>query len=97
MSEIEQVIVGALAGLLLGTVFFGGLWLTTKRIKRMHNVVGLVLGSFVGRSVITVVGFIIVIRLAGLVGIISTLVAFTTVQLIFIRLSGRWTSRGCQR
>ena len=97
MSEIEQVIVGALAGLLLGTVFFGGLWLTTQRIKRMHNVVGLVLGSFVGRSVITVVGFIIVIRLAGLVGIISTLVAFTTVQLIFIRLSGRWTSRGCQR
>lgn len=97
MSEIEQAIVGALAGLLLGTVFFGGLWLTTQRIKRMHNVVGLVLGSFVGRSVITVVGLITVIRLAGLVGIISTLIAFTIVQLVFIRLSGRWTSRGCQR
>jgi F1F0 ATPase subunit 2 len=89
MTDVALVVAGLFAGVLLGTVFFGGLWLTTRHINRSRRVASLVLGSFVGRSAIALAGFFLVIRFAGLIGIVSTLLGFMAMQLLFVRLSTR--------
>lgn len=97
MSNVAPVAGGLLAGLGLGALFFGGLWLTAGRIGRSANVFGLVLGSFVGRVALAVAGLLLVVRLAGLPGLVAALVGFTVMQVTFLRLSTRRTTPGCHK
>ena len=97
MTDVALVMVGLLAGVLLGTVFFGGLWLTTRHINRSRRVASLVLGSFVGRSAIALAGFFLVIKFAGLTGIVSALLGFMAMQLLFVRLSTKRPSTRCPK
>ena len=76
---------GVVVGLALGTVFFGGLWLTTKRMNQAHHVFQLVLGSFLFRSAVSLAGLFLVIRFAGFSGVIGALVGFAIMQLVFLR------------
>ena len=97
MIDVVQVVVGLLAGVLLGTVFFGGLWLTTRHISHSRRVASLVLGSFVGRSLIALAGFFLVIRFTGFTGIVSTLLSFLAMQLLFVRLATKRSSTPCPK
>ncbi len=57
MNDIFKMIIVFIAGVLLGTLFFGGLWLTVKKAVTSKKPAMIVLGSFVFRISITLVGF----------------------------------------
>ncbi len=57
MNEIVNTILVFAAGIVLGVIFFGGLWLTVKRIVNSKKVALWFLGSFVVRVAITLSGF----------------------------------------
>ena len=56
-----RIILVLLAGLALGTFFFGGLWLTVRALPRSRRPAILMFGSFWGRTALVVAGFIWVI------------------------------------
>lgn len=97
MTNTEMIVVGVLAGLALGTVFFGGLWLTTYRLNRSRNVLVLTVGSFVGRSLVCLAGLFLVVRFVGFVGIVSSLLGFVAMQIVFVRLSMKRTPTRCPK
>ena len=57
MNEIVYMILAFFGGLLLGTIFFGGLWLTVKKLVISKIPALLFLGSFLLRISITLIGF----------------------------------------
>lgn len=57
MNEALNLILIFLAGLALGTVFFGGLWLTVKKTATSKKPALLFLGSFVFRMTFVLFGF----------------------------------------
>lgn len=54
-----------LLGGLLGLGYFGGLWVTVRRVRRAQWSKGLLLGSFLVRTAFALGGFYLVIRLMG--------------------------------
>jgi F1F0 ATPase subunit 2 len=62
MSEIPILIRALLAGLLIGTLFYGGLWWTVRRAVSKSYVGVWVLGSFLLRTCIALAGFYFVAR-----------------------------------
>ena len=57
MIEIVYMILAFIVGLLLGTIFFGGLWFTVKKLVTSKIPALLFLGSFILRVGITLTGF----------------------------------------
>src|SRR5664280_2249561 len=57
MNEIIYMILAFIGGLLLGTIFFGGLWLTVRKLVISKIPALWVLGSFILRVSITLIGF----------------------------------------
>jgi F1F0 ATPase subunit 2 len=57
MNEIVYMILAFIVGLLLGTIFFGGLWFTVKKLVTSKIPALLFLGSFILRVSITLIGF----------------------------------------
>jgi F1F0 ATPase subunit 2 len=57
MNEPLHMILVLVAGLLLGTFFFGGLWLTVKKAGTSKSPSLLVFGSFISRIAIVLIGF----------------------------------------
>ena len=49
MISVFQFVVALIVGLLLGIVFFGGLWVTVKRLDRVHNPALWMLASLIVR------------------------------------------------
>jgi len=57
MNEIVYMILAFIGGLLLGTLFFGGLWLTVRKLVTSKIPALWFLGSFILRVSITLIGF----------------------------------------
>lgn len=57
MNEIIYMVLAFIGGLLLGTLFFGGLWLTMKKVLTSKMPGILFSGSFLIRAGITMIGF----------------------------------------
>jgi F1F0 ATPase subunit 2 len=57
MIKSEYMILAFIAGLVLGTLFFGGLWLTVKKAVESKNTTLWFLGSSFLRVSIVLVGF----------------------------------------
>jgi len=68
-------------GALLGAFYFGGLWLTIKRLPRSPQPTLLSLSSFFARSLVCILGFYLIIGsgiealLMGLAGFVLTKIA----------------------
>ena len=62
MSELFSVILVLLAGVLLGTLFFGGLWWTVQKVVSSTQPALLLVCSLVLRTIVTVAGFYFVSR-----------------------------------
>ncbi|HWB25691.1 MAG TPA: ATP synthase subunit I [Chitinophagaceae bacterium] len=60
MADIIYLAVALLAGAIIGVIFFGGLWLTTKKAVTSRLPAVWVLGSFFLRIFIALTGFYIV-------------------------------------
>ena len=57
MTESINLLLSLAGGGLIGFVFFGGLWLTTRKVLHSRRPALLSLASFVGRSLLAVGGF----------------------------------------
>ena len=62
MSGLIFLIVACIAGVGLGLFYFGGLWLTVRRLPDSRGPALLFLGSFVGRTALTLLGFFFVMN-----------------------------------
>jgi F1F0 ATPase subunit 2 len=62
MNELFILILDLVAGIMLGILYFGGLWLTVKNLPASKNPYILTLGSFFCRTVISLFGFYLVAR-----------------------------------
>jgi F1F0 ATPase subunit 2 len=60
MSETSIVALALLAGILLGAIFYGGLWWTVRRSVSSGSSSAWLIGSFVLRAIIAVSGFYLV-------------------------------------
>jgi F1F0 ATPase subunit 2 len=60
MREFFPVLLALIAGIGLGLFYFGGLWLTVRRIPKSRNTVVLTLGSFFGRIAFVIASFYLV-------------------------------------
>jgi F1F0 ATPase subunit 2 len=59
ISSVMSLSLAVLAGLLLGLFYFGGLWLTVRRLPSSKRPGMLMLGSFTARLLITLCGFVL--------------------------------------
>jgi len=91
MTVLVNIIVPVFAGLALGILYFGGLWLTLNRVTTSSQPAFLVLGSYMGRLAICLAGFVLVARIAELQGLLLSTAAFIGVRLILVR---RWGNPG---
>jgi len=62
MSEISNLMMALLAGVLLGMIFYGGLWWTIRRSVPAKTLNVWLIGSFPFRAIIAVGGFYLVSR-----------------------------------
>ncbi len=60
MSDTTGIVVSLLTGLLLGLLFFGGLWWTVQRILTARHPVALVMGSLLLRLGAVIIGMVLV-------------------------------------
>ena len=94
MSSVS-ILAGLLAGAALGVFFYGGLWLTVKRLPGANYPALLALGSFWMRSLVTVAGFVLLMR-AGWEYAAIALVGFPLGRLVISRfLPERRTAPKC--
>jgi F1F0 ATPase subunit 2 len=84
VGELARWVLLAAAGGLLGSVYFGGLWLTVRRLPHADHPAALVLGSFVLRAVLVAAGFAWL--LAGdPLRLVAVLVGFLAVRVLLVR------------
>ncbi|MEO7524148.1 MAG: ATP synthase subunit I [Ferruginibacter sp.] len=57
MNEIANMVLAFIIGLLLGVLFFGGLWFTVKKLTASKMPAILVMSSFFFRISIVLIGF----------------------------------------
>jgi F1F0 ATPase subunit 2 len=57
-----SLILSMLAGIALGIVFYGGLWLTVRRLATTRHPVVVTMTSYLGRTVIVLAGFLMVMN-----------------------------------
>ena len=62
MNDFMIIILCLAIGAGLGIFYFGGLWLTLKKLPSSGNPYFLTLGSFFGRTVLSLFGFYLVAR-----------------------------------
>ncbi|MDI1230812.1 MAG: ATP synthase subunit I [Methylobacter sp.] len=78
-------VIGVLVwGALLGLMYFGGLWLTLRRLTEVKYQTVWVLGSLAIRNVLAVVGFFPVVKLGWQYALIC-LLGFILVRFIVVR------------
>jgi len=86
MSETFLLILAWMAGLVLGGVFFGGLWWTVRRGVVSKQPAMLFMGSFLLRMGITVSGFLLVGR-GDWKRLVLCLIGFVMARLMVIWLT----------
>lgn len=89
MGEWIPLVAAALTGALLGAVYFGGLWLTVRKVAFVGRPAALVTLSFAGRLALTLAGFYL--ASSGRVErLLACLVCFLLVRQLFL-LRSRYT------
>jgi F1F0 ATPase subunit 2 len=86
MSETFLLILAWMAGLMLGSVFFGGLWWTVRRGVVSKQPAMLFMCSFLLRMGITVSGFLLVGR-GDWKRLVACLIGFVMARLVVIWLT----------
>jgi F1F0 ATPase subunit 2 len=86
MNEIPALALALCAGLVLGTLFFGGLWWTVRRGLPSPQAGLWFTGSFLLRTAIAVVGFYFVAK-GGWKPLIGCLAGFVCARLFFVRFT----------
>jgi len=87
MDRIIPLSLSLLAGVALGTLFFGGLWLTVRATARSRRPVLLVLVSFWVRLAVVVAVFVLLAR-GHWQWAVAALLGFILARLVLVRLLG---------
>ena len=87
MNETLALILSVLAGGVLGTIFFGGLWWTVRMGVASPRPVLWFLGSLLLRTVITLTGFYFVVAGGHWVRLLLCLLGFVTARVVVTRLT----------
>lgn len=86
MSEKSDLILAVLAGLLIGAIFFGGLWWTIQKgFSSPHPAIWFT-GSLLLRTAITVTGFYFISR-GDWRRLVASLLGFILARMIVMRLT----------
>jgi F1F0 ATPase subunit 2 len=86
-AEATLVVLAFTAGALLGTVYFGGLWLTARRLAHSRRPAMLAVGSYVVR--LFVAGLVLTwAARQGLAPALSALAGFLVVRAAAVRRAG---------
>jgi F1F0 ATPase subunit 2 len=72
-----------MGGILLGVFFYGGLWLTVRRLPTTRHPMALTLGSLLLRMALTLAGFFLVIG-GRWQNAVTLLVGFTAARLFLV-------------
>ncbi len=86
MNDTFHMLLILTGGLLLGTLFFGGLWLTVRKTVTTKQPALLIAGSFLLRTGITLLGFYY-IGSGNWQRLMICLLGFIIARLIIIRLT----------
>jgi F1F0 ATPase subunit 2 len=70
-------------GILLGVLFYGGLWLTVRRFPTTHHPLALALGSLLLRMAITLAGFYLIID-GQWQNAVAALAGFTAARVLIV-------------
>lgn len=84
MMEWPTIIAG-MTGILLGILFFGGLWRTTSRLSSVRHPALWMLASMLLRFAIVLAGFLLLARHGGLVSLLIALASFVATRLVIVR------------
>ena len=85
MSETVAVILSALAGAVVGAVFFAGLWLTVRGLPGARRPGLLTAASAVGRIALAVGVLVAVARGGSWVRVVACLGGFVAVRIALVR------------
>lgn len=83
MVELSMLAQSLAFGAGLGIFYFGGLWITLRHLPDSKQPALYTLGSFIGRSLICLLGFYLVLG-SGLDGLISSIAGFILIKIILI-------------
>jgi F1F0 ATPase subunit 2 len=87
---ILELTTGVVAGLILGGLFFGALWLTVRRMPSASSPVLLTAGSYVIRLIGLGMGLFAVLRLGGTPSLLAALAGLLAArQIMIVRLASR--------
>lgn len=85
MSDMFIIILSFVTGILMGTFFFGGLWLTLKRLPDSRNPVLLTMGSYFGRIAVCVSGFYVAVKIGDWEGLLVFMGGFMIMRFALVR------------
>lgn len=84
MGEIYQMLLGLLAGNVMGLVFFGGLWITVRAVARSHRPMVVMVGSFLFRMTLLAVCFYVLARGTEWIGLLTGLLGIMMARALFV-------------
>jgi F1F0 ATPase subunit 2 len=84
MNSTFMLALSFFMGVVLGTFYFGGLWLTIKRLPRSTQPTLLSLGSFFVRSLVCILVFYLIIG-SGIGALLLCLAGFVLTKIALIR------------
>jgi F1F0 ATPase subunit 2 len=93
VSDLLHLALAFGAGIVLGTFYFYGLWLTVRKLPSARRPVVMSLSSFFGRLAVVLVGFYFVTA-GQWERLVVCLVGFLTVRIVLVRILGPQEKRG---
>ena len=88
-SELSLIAAAVCAGILLGGLYFGGLWWTVGRMPHVRHPFNLYFGSLIVRLAIVLTAFYGVLSYSGWPQLVAALMGFVAARVLLIRLIGR--------
>jgi F1F0 ATPase subunit 2 len=88
-GELPSIDAAICAGILLGGLYFGGLWWTVGRMPRVRNPLNLYFSSLIVRLALVLAAFYGVLSYSGWPQLVAALVGFVAARLLLICLIGR--------
>ena len=89
MAEIWPLALALVAGAELGLLFFGGLWLTVRALRRTQHPVIVTVTSFWVRAALLAGGLFLIVSVGGeWPHLVAALVGLTVVRVVLVRRLG---------
>jgi F1F0 ATPase subunit 2 len=92
--EPDTIIAAVCVGLLLGGLYFGGLWWTVRRMPHARHPLNLYFGSVIVRLTMVLAAFYGVLANADWPRLVASLAGFVAARMLLIRLVAP-VSSGC--